>query len=529
MPILILVLFLALAVPCAAQTIQESLRIRVEHLHDAESAAVRGARLRREEAVTHFFQARGFEPAWTIPAAANEILAAIRDSASDGLNPADYHLDRIQALLGAPKRAADEEADLQLLLSDAVAALVDDVRYGKVRPVTLDRRWNVDPREGAPPLESELAALASAPSVAPAIEARKPDHFIYRGLKHALAEMRAIESAGGWPIVPAGPSLKPGAKDPRVLLVRKRLIATGELAAGASVDSEMYDAELEAAVKHFQADHRLTADGAIGRSTLDAMNVTAKGRVDQVRVNLERARWVLGGLRDTFLLVNLPAFKVYYIRDRKNAWETRSQVGREARQTPSFRADITYLVFNPDWTVPPTILAKDVLAGMKKGENTVARKGLTILDREGRRVSPASIDWQAVSAKGFPYTLRQPPGPDNALGRVKFIFPNEHTVFLHDTPSRELFRADHRTFSSGCIRIEHPLELAERLLAGQDDWTPAKIQQAVESGKSQTVFLREPLPILIVYWTVSVGASGEPRYAKDVYNLDPRLLKALNQ
>jgi murein L,D-transpeptidase YcbB/YkuD len=259
------------------------------------------------------------------------------------------------------------------------------------------------------------------------------------------------------------------------------------------------------------------------------MNVTAKGRVDQVRVNLERARWVLGGLRDTFLLVNLPAFKVYYIRDRKNVWETRSQVGREARQTPSFRANITYLVFNPDWTVPPTILAKDVLAGMKKGENTIARKGLTILDREGRRVSPASIDWQTVSAKGFPYTLRQPPGPDNALGRVKFIFPNEHTVFLHDTPSRELFQADQRTFSSGCIRIERPLELAERLLAGQDDWTPEKIQQAVESGKSQTVFLREPLPILIVYWTVSVGASGEPRYAKDVYNLDPRLLRALNQ
>ena len=524
-----MLLALALAQPSAAQTVQETLRARVEQIHDAPAPVVRGSRLRRGEAVSHFFQARGFQPAWTAPAAAGEILAAVRGIAADGLNPSDYHPDRIQALLASPSRTADEEADLQLLLTDAVAALVDEVRFGKVRPVTLDRRWNVDPREGSPPLETELAAIAASPSLTDAIDVRKPDHFIYRGLKEALAGMRALADRGGWPTIPAGPGLKSGAHDPRVQLVRRRLMATGELAATASPDGDVYDVELEAAVKHFQRDHRLTEDGAIGRATLEAMNVSARARADQVRVNMERARWVLGGLRDTFLLVNLPAFKVYYIRERQNIWETRSQIGREARQTPSFRADMTYLVFNPDWTVPPTILAKDVLAGMKKGENTIARKGLTILDRDGRRVDPASIDWQTATAKGFPYTLRQPPGPDNALGRVKFIFPNEHSIFLHDTPSRELFTPDQRTFSSGCIRIEHPLQLAEKLLEGQDDWNPGRTQQAVDSGKSQTVVLREPLPVLIVYWTVSVGASGEPCYAKDVYNLDARLLKALDQ
>jgi murein L,D-transpeptidase YcbB/YkuD len=525
---LVLVFLSCLAVPCSAQSVQETLRARVEQLHDGALTAIRGTALKRREAVTHFFQSRGFEPAWA-PAAAEQIVGAVRGIEVDGLNPADYHLERLQPLLSATGRSTADEADLQLLLTDAVAALVDEVRYGRVRPVTLDLRWNVDPRDGAPPLETELASIASSATVLEAIEARKPDHFIYRGLRQALAQMRATASAGGWPVVPIGPTLKPGTTDPRIVAVRQRVIAGGYLPSAASADSAIYDAELDAAVKRFQEHHRLRADGAIGRSTVNAMNITAQVRADQLRVNLERARWVLGGLRDTFLLVNLPAFKVYYIRDRKNIWETRSQIGRQARQTPSFRADMRYIVFNPDWIVPPTILAKDVLAGMKKGENTIARKGLTILDRQGRRVDPTAIDWATATAREFPYTLRQPPGPDNALGRVKFIFPNEHAIFLHDTPSRELFSADQRTFSSGCIRIERPLELAEKLLEDQDGGSAAKIQQSIESGRSETVFLREPLPVLIVYWTVSVGASGELRYADDVYKLDIRVLRALDR
>ncbi len=194
----------------------------------------------------------------------------------------------------------------------------------------------------------------------------------------------------------------------------------------------MYGADLEAAVKNFQAHHRLTDDGVIGRGTIEALNVTADARTMQLRVNLERARWVVGGLRDSFVLVNLPAFKAYVIRDRKNVWETRTQIGREARKTPTFRADLKYLVLNPDWTVPPTILAQDVLAGMKKGQNTIAKKKLTILDDRGRPVDPAAIDWQAATPRTFRYTLRQPPGADNALGRVKFIFPNEYL----DLPAR---------------------------------------------------------------------------------------------
>jgi murein L,D-transpeptidase YcbB/YkuD len=522
-----LLLVLATAMPAAAQTPSETLRARVEQVHEAP-AALRGVRLLQADAVAHFFEARAFEPAWDVPGDSEQIREAIADADEDGLTPSDYHLAEIDRLLEARRRAPSPalDADLQLLLSDAVAGLVDHLRYGRVRPIALDRRWNVDPRAGAPPLESVLAQIASARSTADALEALKPTHFIYTGLKQALARYRAA-AAGGWPVVAAGPTIKPGATDDRIGAIRARLLASGDLSGWAPSTNRVYDLELESAVRLFQERHRLTADGEIGKATVQAMNVSPAARADQIRVNLERARWVIGGLSDSFVLVNLPAFKVYLIRHGRNVWEARTQIGREARQTPTFRADLRYLVFNPDWTVPPTILATDVLGAMRKGKNAIASKHLTIYDRQGRAVDPATIDWTTAAPSTFPYTLRQLPGADNALGRVKFIFPNEHSIFLHDTPSRELFGADQRTFSSGCIRVERPLELAALLLDSQEEWTPDRIKSAIEDGKPQTVLLSEPLPVLIVYWTVTVGASGELRFARDVYGHDAALLRAL--
>jgi L,D-transpeptidase YcbB len=509
---------------------KESLRSRIEQLRDAPALLIRGVKLRRSQAVVHFFENRGFDPAWPLPAAGDSIRKAITEAELDGLRPGDYHLAEIDTLLAA-RRSSSQVApddDLQIILTDAVAVLIDDLRYGKVKPVTLDKRWNVNSRAGAPPLEELVATVASARSPGEAIETLKPSHFIYLGLKDALGQLRTVAAAGGWPSIPAGPALKPAMSDRRVAAIRKRLAVTGELTDGQSRETDLYDDALVAAVKRFQEHHRLKADGAIGPATVQAMNVTADARVSEVRVNMERARWVINGLHDSFVLVNLPAFKVYLIRNRVNVWESRTQIGREARQTPTFRADMRYLVFNPDWTVPPTILAQDVLAGMRKGENPVARKRLTILDRQNHVVDPASIDWASATPGNFPYTLRQPSGADNALGRVKFIFPNEHSIFLHDTPSRELFGPDQRTFSSGCIRVEDPLELAALLLDKQDRWSRERIDAVIADGRTETVLLKDPLPVLIVYWTVSVGASGELRFARDVYRRDAALLQALD-
>ena len=510
-----------------SQTPSELLRARVELLHEGQSRAVRGVRLLQPDAVSHFFQARNFTPAWQ-DAAIEQIVAAIRAADRDGLTPADYHLAAIVALRASPAANVERDADLQIVLTDALAGLIDHVRFGKVRPIALDPRWNVDPRAGAPPIETFLATVAAAGSAATAIEEVKPSHFIYRGLRQALRAQTAIVAAGGWPAVPAGPALKPGVTDRRIPILRTRLAVTGELPGPDGGGT--YDEDLLAAVRRFQERHRLSADGVVGPTTLAALNVSAAARADQIRVNLERARWVVSGagtLSDTFVLVNVPAFKTYLIRGGKNVWESRTQVGRAGRQTPTFRAEMQYLVVNPDWTVPPTILAKDVLAPMRAGQDAITKKRLTILDRQGKVVPADSIDWSTATPRTFPYTLRQPAGADNALGRVKFIFPNEHSIFLHDTPSQELFTADERTFSSGCIRVEHALELAEVLLDGQDSWNAGKIRAVVDGKATETVFLKQPLPVLIVYWTVSVGASGELRYARDVYNLDAAVLRAL--
>jgi murein L,D-transpeptidase YcbB/YkuD len=508
---------------------RRALEARLTALGPPATAAVGDEALLEGETVAAFYAAHKGEPAWDLPAGAESMRQAIADIAHDGLNPADYHLAKIDALLAARKqqRADSLDADLEILLSDAAAAMIDNVRYGRVRPAALDPRWNVDPRKGAPPLGEALARVAEAASPADGIANEKLDHFIYKGLKAELARLETAAAAGGWAAIPRGSALAEGANDARIPLVRRRLAATGELPdAAPGADSTAYDGALETAVHLFQERHRLVADGKINAQTLEAMNVPAADRAAQVKVNLERSRWVLPGLQGDFMLVNLPAFKTYLIRGDKNVWESRTQIGKEARQTPSFRANMQFVIFNPTWTVPSTILREDVLAGINRGEDMIAKKHLKVLDRSGKEVDPGSVDWKAANAGSFPYTLRQDAGPNNALGRVKFMFPNPYDIYLHDTPSRELFGAEKRTFSSGCIRVENPLELAAVLLADKG-YDAAKIEQTIADGKTQQVNLSAPLPILIVYWTVSVGASGEVRYAPDVYGLDPAVLQAL--
>lgn len=494
---------------------------------DRGAASVRGQRLLQAKPVSLFYQARKGTHAWD-ENDQSSIVQAIRGIGRDGLNPADYHLAAIERLLADRKNSTTPalDGDLDILLTDAVAGMMDHVRYGRVRPVTLDPTWNVNSREGAPPLEVTVARIAEAGDAAKEIEARKPTHFIYVGLKRALGELRAIADKGGWPRVPAGKAIRPGAVDPRIPAVRTRLAATGEY--GGSSQSTSYDPALRKAVELFQERHRLNADGIIDKDLIAAMNVSAAARADQVRVNMERARWVLPGLNEDFLLVNLPAYKAYLIRGGKNVWETRTQVGDEGKQTPSFRATMRTVIFNPDWTVPPMIMHEEVYKGMQNGQNYIAKKGLVVVDKNGQEVDPGSVDWSQADAEGFPYTVRQPPGPDNALGHVKFLFPNPYSIYLHDTPSKASFEAERRTFSHGCIRIEHPLELAENLLQGQDSWDGAKIQEAIATGETQNVAIEHPIPVVIVYWTVSVGGTGEIRYMQDIYNLDPPVLAALN-
>jgi murein L,D-transpeptidase YcbB/YkuD len=289
---------------------------------------------------------------------------------------------------------------------------------------------------------------------------------------------------------------------------------------------ESFDASLEAAVKHFQRRHGLDPDGLVGRNTLAALNVSAAARVDQLRVNMERARWLFGDLEERFLLVNIARYRVVLVERGEVTWSTRAVVGRPFRQTPVFKARMTYLEFNPTWTVPPTILKEDLLPELRRDPGALQRKNMTVLDFQGRPVDPSGIDWATIPARGFPYIIRQEPGPDNALGRVKFMYPNSHHVYMHDTPARALFGRAERAFSSGCIRLEKPFELVSLLLAGTE-WDDAAIGQVLASGRSRVVNLPSPITVLTLYGT-AVPEGGQVHFAADVYDRDPRLLAALD-
>lgn len=507
--------------PDVAQRIQ----VRLPGLENA-SLAIRGERLWQPRAVARFYRARQMRPAWS-GRDAEDILQSIHGITRDGLNPADYHLRTIEQLAASRRDGSSPErdGDLDILLSDAVAAMADHVRYGRVRPVTLNAAWNMDPREGAPPLEERLATIRSALDLSRAIETQRPDHFIYKGLVRELASLRDIQDQGGWPRVASGRPIAVGSRSDRIPDIRRRLQASGDYRGGGGGEPMRYDNGLASAVRRFQKEHRIPDDGVIGPTTVAAMNVSVGTRIDQVRANLERARWVVNGLDDEFLLVNVPAFKAYLIRGNRRIWEARTQVGDEGMKTPTFRSQMQTVVFNPDWTLPPSIAKYEVLDAMRSGDNVLMKWGLRIYDRRGREVHPASVDWDA-SPDRFPYTLKQLPGSRNPLGRVKFLFPNRYSIYLHDTPNQRLFGARDRSFSHGCIRVENALQLADLLL--HDQIGPGGVRNAVAEGRTRNVALEHPVPVLIVYWTVSVGASGDVHYANDIYGYDAPLAAALS-
>jgi murein L,D-transpeptidase YcbB/YkuD len=265
-----------------------------------------------------------------------------------------------------------------------------------------------------------------------------------------------------------------------------------------------------------------------GPRTLATLNEPPRHWIDQIRVNLERARWVRTGFANA-LVVDIAGFDARYVRDGELRWQARAMVGNPYRSTPVLSSHIRSIVLNPTWTVPPTILEQDILPEAARDPLYVGRRGIRVFDRGGKEVDPLSIDWGSFTAGTLPYTLRQDPGPTNPLGRIKFLFPNPHFVYLHDTPSRSLFARADRAASSGCIRIEHPLELAELLLGGNKGWTRERLDAAIATKRTQTIFLSTPVPIYLLYWTVGATSDGKVVFKRDVYDRDGAVLTALDR
>ena len=510
---------------------QEAIRSEIEQLRESGRLSLGDVEIASGELLARVYERRNFEPAWSGLEKMNALAELIEATALDGLSPADYHLGeirRVQSMI-ANGRVLDAaaRAALDIGLTDSLIRLGYHQRFGKVNPYDLDPDWNFarEFRNRDPALVIQEAI--DADSLAGYVENLFPREELYRQLQAYLAKYRDLAASGGWPVVPDGPTLRPGDKDERLPVLERRLAATGDLAPGVLVDTSVYGGALESAVRAFQERHGLDVDGIVGPGTLRAMNVTVEERIEQIRVNLERARWVLDNLGDDFVIVNIAGFRVYLYRDNEEIWSTRAVVGRTYRKTPVFRSTMRYLVFNPDWTVPYSIATKDILPKVQQDPGYLAAGDFIVKDRNGDVVETADIDWSALGGRNFPYTLVQQPGTNNALGEVKFMFPNEHAVYLHDTPGKGLFDRAARTFSSGCVRVEHPFRFAELLLEA-NGMDAASIEELRQSRQMKSVFLKEPIDVLLLYWTAEVGSDGRIHFYEDVYLRDRAVLEALN-
>ena len=262
------------------------------------------------------------------------------------------------------------------------------------------------------------------------------------------------------------------------------------------------------------------------RGALEELNVPVASRIDQIRANLERARWVFRDVEDTYIIVDIAGFRLDLVEEGQNTWSTNVQVGKPYHATPVFKSTLKYVEFNPTWTIPPGILRKETLPRIRKDPDYLSRNNMSVVTMAGKIVDPATIDWAGTAGKGFPYMIRQEPGTWNALGQVKFIFPNTYSVYLHDTPSKGLFARTERAFSHGCIRTENPFDFAEHLLDNQG-WDRARIDQVIESGKTTRVNLETPVTVMLLYWTADVAEDGTVLFKKDVYGRDAKIIAGL--
>jgi murein L,D-transpeptidase YcbB/YkuD len=504
------------------EPVREALRGRVAVLRASSEPEVAGTRIRFPLAVAGLYERHEARPLWG-RSAARELPAALVGLAADGLLPASYHLSALTALAGTP--APGDLADLEVVRTDALLLAVHDLRFGRTRRPERPAGLSVEALTGLP--EAEIRDLMRAADLPARIRGLRPDHFVYTGLLEGLRELRGVARTGGWEPLPGGPALRVGQSDPRVSALRRRLRARANDAVEAPPDDSTFDAGLEAAVRTFQAAHGLNRDGVVGPATLAALNVPIDARIDQVRVNLERVRGSRGDLADTALVVNIPGARVYLVHGSDVAFEARAIVGQTNTPTPAFTATLRTVELSPAWHVPAGIVG-EVLDAVRRSRGYLALEGMRVVDANGKVVDPATIDFDRFTARTFPYSFRQEPGPRNPLGRLKFGLPNRYDVYLHDTPARDLFEREVRASSHGCVRVEHPVRLAELVLA-DPAWRADALDEAIAGGQRRVIPLRRPIAVRLVYWTASADSRGTLYLYRDLYGRDAALLAELDR
>jgi L,D-transpeptidase YcbB len=485
------------------------------------------------ERVASFYRERAYEPAWTgrraLEGRGEQLLAQLGRLKRDGLDPGRYKHDALQAMA---RRLADGEAgedrleylgNLDLVLTESFVRAVSDVERGVLDPTAAGLEWRIDRSTAGDSVT--VARLAAGEDPAVILGSSRPVAPYYERLSEALDRLRSVQAEGGWPSVPAGETLQGGDRDPRVARLRARFLAGEDaderrLAASGREDPAHFDEDLVGALRRFQARHTLHEDGALGPNSIAALNVPVEERIETVRLNLDRWRWLPQDLGEEFLLVNVAGFELELVA-RDTVLESMSVVvGRTANRTPLFRDTLEYVVVNPYWNVPTSIVREEIIPALREDPFHLGRNGFEVL-YNGRVVDEAwARESDLVNGR---FRIRQRPGPDNALGNVKFMFPNDMNIYLHDTPAGHLFSQETRAFSYGCIRVERPADLARTLLDRYSDHDGSEYDRLREKDGEQWVTLDRPIPIYILYFTAWVAEDGTLRFHPDIYERDAAL------
>ncbi|WP_167527831.1 L,D-transpeptidase family protein [Desulfosarcina alkanivorans] len=525
--------------------VQKAIQTRLDGGTAIEALSCQGEMICGIRMLPRAYDNRNYLPLWIDASLrlekAEALAGAIGRADEDGLVPQDYHIEAIDGLLaeiceqasaaGPDSVAAELWADLDLILTDAFLLYGSHLAAGRVNPETLHNDWKINPV--AADLLSSLVAAASSGDVDGALAQLRPAHSGYSTLRSALARLRRLAASGGWPLLGADRTLRPGDRDAAVGGLRHRLTVTGDLEqAFHEDDALLFDAGTESAVRRFQQRHGLKVDGIVGPDTYGMLNVPVSQRIRQVVLNLERWRWLPHDLGSRYILVNTADFNLKAVENGRVGLQMRVVVGRPARRSPVFSARMTYLVVNPYWNVPTTIAVQDILPELQKDITYLSSKGIRVFEnweRDAPEIDPATVDWQAYHANRFPFRLRQDPGPYNALGRIKFMFPNQFAVYLHDTPNRALFKRAQRDFSSGCIRLESPEALADFVLADDPRWAAETLADVFREKDRRIIRLKHPIPVHLLYMTAWVDATGSIQFRSDIYDRDRDLAQALSQ
>lgn len=469
-------------------------------------------------AISEFYADHDFEPLWTkggsLTAQTKSLMQRLSKANEDGLDASDYSVEQ-----PLDKTDAKALAGFEIALSKALLHYARDAQAGRIAPSAVSSTFKLRPVYPEP--AAVMLKLATSTNKAAALSSYNPSHAEYKALQAELAHLRSLNDVTETITVPSGEPMYKGYRGERVKALRERL----NVPILADEESELFDATVKTAVKAFQTENNLIADGIVGARTLLAMNGSQANRIPDIIANMERWRWMARELGDLHVIANVPSYNVTIIKDGENIHRTRAVVGKTKHKTPVFSDEMEFVVVNPYWNVPYSIASKELLPNIRANPSYVRSKNYEILSR-GRVINPSSVSWNSNSFKKL--RIRQRPGGRNALGRVKFLFPNDYSIYFHDTPSKNLFQRATRAFSHGCVRIHNPFEFGDVLMKQSKGWQNGSLKKLIGS-KERWIKLKEDerIPVHITYFTAVSDAEGKISYKSDIYGHNTRMKRAL--